>query len=197
ALSVDKVRQLARILPEIRHMNFRYCTLTMDKAGPSEDTDDDNLCFTKVTHLSLFWTDFSDKSISELLRGLPHLQTVDLGANHNKVPRANDTALEALRANCPLVTHLSVALQQVKEQTLCEAIMQYGHQLKSLSIRCDSVQSLRTVAAHATHVEKLKVSAAGNDQEDEGAVIGVLRQCHRLVRLEMVCWMIQDVPGIV
>lgn len=35
------------------------------------------------------------------------------------------------------------------------------------------------------------------EDEIEGSMMGILKRCQRLVHLELACWMIQDVPGIV
>ncbi|KAG0170626.1 hypothetical protein DFQ28_010459 [Apophysomyces sp. BC1034] len=213
-LPVRQLCRLAPLFPELNKLDVKYCQLQAVDEG-EEDEDQ----FNKLTSLSFIWTDFSKEAIQKLLKSLPQLKEANFGANHNRILRANDSALEALGNHCSHINHLSVSLQEVNEASLCSIIAHYGSQLKHLSIRCASSDTLRTVATHATHVEQLVIRSSGDvtqqtrrqrqqrtqnepEEEDEEEavednVMGILRHCRGLVRLEMVSWMVQDVPWIV
>ncbi|CAM0137421.1 hypothetical protein VKS41_003219 [Umbelopsis sp. WA50703] len=206
-LMVEHVGQVASSLPVLRHLEFRYCNLAAEAApvnlnrnNESQEQDETTISskqiLPKMTCLTLVWTDFSSSAITALLRQLPSLQYVDFGANHNRIYSANDSAISALSENCPKVRTLHVGLQQVREQTLCQTIRRYGQALTCLDVKCDSVQTLKTVAAHAECLQELTVRAAGPGSYGED-MIHVLRQCKGLGKLEMVCWMLEDVPRCV
>lgn len=234
-LSVDNIRSLAVILPAVEHLQFRYCNLESTKNPKPHRTHTPShmpLCvFQNATKLSLSWTDFGEPAMVDLLRCLPQLETICFGANHNRIPAANDAALRALPLYCPKVRRLEVSLQQVSESTLCDTIAFYGHQLERLSVRCDGPRTLRAVATYATQVHDLVVRGNGaamannrplirrpngttqNEQQqrlevsrmetddpeepEEHGLLSILRQCEALRHLEIVCWMIQDVPSVI
>ncbi|KAI9323356.1 hypothetical protein BX666DRAFT_1811884, partial [Dichotomocladium elegans] len=148
--------------------------------------------FSKATHLRLCWTDFSEAGVAGLFRLLPNVQQVDLGANRNKIQGANTAAVKAIAEHCSQVTNLAISLQQVSESILCDTIAYYGSQLHSLSIRCDGRDTLRCVARHATQVKDLTIRAGS--EPEHGTIVGILQQCPLLVRLEMVSWLVEDVP---
>ncbi|KAJ2964156.1 hypothetical protein NQZ79_g1021 [Umbelopsis isabellina] len=205
-LMVEHVCQVASSLPVLRHLEFRYCNLAAEvvpvssvRNDGSQEQDEisaSSKMLPNTTCLTLVWTDFSSSAITALLRQLPALQYVDFGANHNRIYSANDSAISALSENCPKVCTLHVGLQQVREQTLCQTIRRYGQALTCLDVKCDSVQTLKTVAAHAECLQELTVRAAGPGSYGED-MIHVLRQCKGLGKLEMVCWMLEDVPRCV
>ncbi|GAB5589721.1 hypothetical protein Unana1_04621 [Umbelopsis nana] len=212
-LMVEHVCQVARSLSVLQHLEFRYCNLAaevMPSTGPNrsphlpetqgqgstDEPEQPTSEFSQTSYLTLVWTDFSSSAISTLLRQLPALQVVDFGANHNRIYSANDSAISALSQYCPNVQVLHVGLQQVREQTLCETIRRYGPSLTCLDVKCDSVQTLKAVAAHAESLQELTVRAAGPGSYGED-MVHVLRQCKGLGKLEMVCWMLEDVPRCV
>jgi hypothetical protein len=209
-LMVEHVCQVASALPLLRHLEFRYCNLAAE-VMPSSPIRNSHMPesqglghtdalespkFSQTSYLTLVWTDFSSSAISTLLRHLPGLQVVDFGANHNRIYSANDSAIFSLSQYCPKVQVLHVGLQQVREQTLCETIRLYGSSLTCLDVKCDSVQTLKAVAAHAESLQELTVRAAGPGSYGDD-MIHVLRQCKGLGKLEMVCWMLEDVPRCV
>lgn len=212
-LMVEHVGQVASSLPMLKHLEFRYCNLAAEvmpvtgpignphfrpvhSQGSTEKPEQPKSEFSQTSYLTLVWTDFSSSAISTLLRQLPGLQVVDFGANHNRIYSANDSAISALSQHCPNVQVLHVGLQQVREQTLCETIRRYGSSLTCLDVKCDSVQTLKAVAAHAESLQELTVRAAGPGSYGED-MVHVLRQCKGLGKLEMVCWMLEDVPRCV
>ncbi|KAG2185283.1 hypothetical protein INT44_002073 [Umbelopsis vinacea] len=205
-LMVEHVCQVASALPLLKHLEFRYCNLAAEVMPSSpirntqlgDGTTDalEQPKFSQTSYLTLVWTDFSSSAISTLLRHLPGLQVVDFGANHNRIYSANDSAIFSLSQYCPKVQVLHVGLQQVREITLCETIRLYGSSLTCLDVKCDSVQTLKAVAAHAESLQELTVRAAGPGSYGDD-MIHVLRQCKGLGKLEMVCWMLEDVPRCV
>ncbi|KAI7859590.1 hypothetical protein BDC45DRAFT_425592, partial [Circinella umbellata] len=150
--------------------------------------------FSNTRHLNFCWTDFSEAAVSSLFKRLPNLECVDLGANRNRVIGANTTAIKSLTEYCACIKELTISLQQVSESVLCDTIAYYGPQLYKLSIRCDGRETLKSVAEHATHVKNLTIRA---EEEDHGSIVGILQRCRELVHLEMVSWMVQDVPIVV
>ncbi|KAI8579935.1 hypothetical protein K450DRAFT_239798 [Umbelopsis ramanniana AG] len=212
-LMVEHVCQVASALPLLKHLEFRYCNLAAEVMpsspirnshrpesqqgqGSTDALEQPKSDFSRTSYLTLVWTDFSSSAISTLLRHLPGLQVVDFGANHNRIYSANDSAIFSLSQYCPKVQVLHVGLQQVREQTLCETIRLYGSSLTCLDVKCDSVQTLKAVAAHAESLQELTVRAAGPGSYGDD-MIHVLRQCKGLGKLEMVCWMLEDVPRCV
>lgn len=211
-LMVEHVCQVASALPLLKHFEFRYCNLAAEVMpsspirnphmpgsqghGGTDALEQPKSEFSQTSYLTLVWTDFSSSAISTLLRHLPGLQVVDFGANHNRIYSANDSAIFSLSQYCPKVQVLHVGLQQVREQTLCETIRLYGSSLTCLDVKCDSVQTLKAVAAHAESLQELTVRAAGPGSYGDD-MIHVLRQCKGLGKLEMVCWMLEDVPRCV
>ncbi|KAF7726574.1 hypothetical protein EC973_008619 [Apophysomyces ossiformis] len=213
-LPVHQLCRLAPLFPELNKLTVKYCQLQA-----VDEQQEESARFNNLTSVSFVWTDFSKEAIRQLLVSLPCLKQIDFGANHNRILGANDSALEALRDHCSYINHLSVSLQEVNETSLCSVIAHYGSQLKRLSIRCASADTLKTVATHATCIEQLVIRSSGDvalqtrrqrqnraqheseeETEEEAVednVMGILQHCRGLVRLEMVSWMIQDVPWIV
>ncbi|KAI9499385.1 hypothetical protein BDB00DRAFT_748089, partial [Zychaea mexicana] len=150
--------------------------------------------FSRTRRLNFCWTDFSEAAAASLFERLPYLESVNLGANRNRVVGANTAAIKSLTEHCIYIKELTVSLQQISESVLCETIAHYGPQLHKLSIRCDGRETLKSVAQHATHVKNLTIRAA---EEDHGSIVGILQRCRELVHLEMVSWMVQDVPTVV
>ncbi|KAI9021719.1 hypothetical protein CLU79DRAFT_752930 [Phycomyces nitens] len=239
ALPVENVRQLASVLPLIENIQFRYCHLIVSSGhrinshprpsvlptrSISQQKSLAEPIFQKVTSLTLFWTDFSEPAILGLFSGLPHLLYASLGANHNRTFTANDYAVSVLGRYCPDISSLSVSLQQVREESLCNLIALYGNQLRDLSIRCDTPHTLDIIAVHASQIKQLSIRAvptvqdthfqqrrAPNDQLEgsleetpetiekasQNNMVEILHRCQGLVQLEMVAWKTQEIPSIV
>jgi hypothetical protein len=189
-LSVAKVRQVLATLPRITHLDFQYCDLTYQ--ATSSNTAKPS---TSLKELSMLWTDFTTEAIRQLLDFTPNLTRVSLGANHNRKPLANDSALKVLTQHCTQVKDLSVSLQQVKEASLCQVIQQYGAQLEHLSIRCEGNDTLSTIAWCTPRLQRLTIRCS--DYTGYNTVLNVLQACLSLTRLEMVSWPLHDVPSIV
>lgn len=118
ALSVNKIQHILSTLPQVNLLDIQYCELVQ-----SQDEEDNNLTFDHITNLNLMWTDFTVEAIERLFRCVPNLINVNLGANHNRKPLSNDTALQIMQTSCLHIRQLSVSLQQVKETTFCQAVM--------------------------------------------------------------------------
>jgi hypothetical protein len=189
ALSVVKVRQVLAALPRIIHLDFQYCDLTHQSITtfiPSA---------VSLKEISMLWTDFSTEAIRQLLEYTPNLTRVSLGANHNRKPLANDSALKILTQHCTQVKDLSVSLQQVKEDSMCQVIQQYGSQLEHLSIRCEGNDTLSAIAQYTPRLQQLTIRCS--NYTGYNSVLNVLQACQSLTRLEMVSWPLHDVPSVV
>lgn len=191
ALPVSKVRQMLAILPCVIHLDFQYCNLTYQTSMISNPA----ISSTSLKELSLQWTDFSTEAIRHLFEFTPKLSRVSLGANHNRMTLANDSALRALTQHCKQIKDLSVSLQQIKEASMCHVIQQYGSQLEYLSIRCESQATLSTIALHTRCLQQLTLRCSNYTGYNN--VLNVLLACHSLSRLEMVGWPLHNVPSIV
>ncbi|KAL0073724.1 hypothetical protein J3Q64DRAFT_1745121 [Phycomyces blakesleeanus] len=244
ALPVENVRQLAAVLPLVESIQFRYChlivssshrmsthlrpamLLTARSLQPQLQSSSEHI-FQKTTCLTLFWTDFSEPAILELFCALPRLLCANLGANHNRTFTANDYAVSVLGRNCPDITSLSVSLQQVREESLCNLIACFGRQLRDLSIRCDTPRTLDVIAAHASQIKHLSVRAVPSvptqdthfqqrrtpmdqlenespeetpetiEKRSQNNMVEILHRCQGLVQLEMIAWRTQEIPSIV
>ncbi|ORY93765.1 hypothetical protein BCR43DRAFT_495284 [Syncephalastrum racemosum] len=154
AVPVQCLFRVIRCLPAPSRIELHYCDLVMETPTPTKTV-------TETTELRLHWTDFTEQAIRGLFAGMPYLEHIELGANRNRIAGINTAAIWALGQSCPLVRHLSLSLQQVDEEAVCDLIARYGPQLQQLALRCDGSATLWTVARHATHVENL-VIRAGN-----------------------------------
>ncbi|KAI8140776.1 hypothetical protein BJV82DRAFT_519251 [Fennellomyces sp. T-0311] len=203
ALSVDSLARIAAALPRIECLQLHYCNLTheLSQAPPFLTQTLPQVAsssFMNTKRLSFCWTDFTQQAVACLLAKLPYLESVDLGANRNRVIGANTAAVQSLADHCPNVNELTISLQQVSESVLCDTIEHYGRQLHTLSIRCDGRDTLKSVAHHATHVKNLTIRASAQHQPSStNPIVGILQRCKELVHLEMVSWMVQDVPTVV
>lgn len=207
SLSVTKLIQVLVTLPRLKSLDFQYCDLI---TTPIEDEEEQD-CYNNdkgkevlfnLTQLNLMWTDFTTEAIRQLLIMTPNLNHVVLGANHNRKPLANDSALHVMTQLCPFIKHLEISLQQVKEASLCQLIGVYGSQLENLSIRCEGNETIRQISRLCT--KKLQHLVIRCSTNSSNAVVGynqemmhVLEQCHALTHLEMVSWPLQDVPSVV
>ncbi|CEG74080.1 hypothetical protein RMATCC62417_09348 [Rhizopus microsporus] len=189
ALSVNKIQHILSSLPQVNLLDIQYCELVQ-----SQDEEDNNTTFDHITNLNLMWTDFTVEAIERLFRCVPNLININLGANHNRKPLSNDTALQIMQTSCLRIRQLSVSLQQVKEATLCQAVMTYGPQLEQLSIRCEGSKTIKTISQHATHLQRLVIRHSGCNYND---VTNILKECEFLNHLEMVSWPVQEVPTVV
>ncbi|KAI8646293.1 hypothetical protein BD408DRAFT_410516 [Parasitella parasitica] len=219
SLSVQKVRQALFALPRLRHLDFQYCELTSADSTATATAASITTTITttttttitaatntaktastchapNLTSLNLLWTDFSADAIRQLFSFAPNLNRVFLGANHNRKPMANDTALQLLTSNCLHVKDLSISLQQVKEASLCEVIRMYGAQLQHLSIRCEGNDTLWAISQYTKQLRQLVIRCS-NYAGGYHSVIHVLQDCRALQHLEMVSWPVHDVPSIV
>ncbi|KAL0079047.1 hypothetical protein J3Q64DRAFT_1763327 [Phycomyces blakesleeanus] len=230
-LSVDRVRELAGSLPQLTHVTLNHCRLvatqhrgeiretewgSTDTSGIDDEQEQEVIAptpkseeiFERVCHLNAQWTDFSVGAATQLLSSMPLLGWIDLGANHNRIPTANDGVVASLWEHCPRLRHMSISLQQVSESTLCELISKFGGQLETLAIRCDGLETLGALATYCTRLERLVIRAANTpwtveftttppDEEITNTVVSILQHCQGLVQLEMVSWVMQDVPVIV
>jgi hypothetical protein len=114
---------------------------------------------TSTKRLILDWTDFSPTAMDVLLSTVPSLTHVSLGANHNRLKNANTTALTALERHCPRITSLTLALQQLEPADLARLITHYNARLLHLDLQYLHVDTLATVAQHATNIEQLTLRA--------------------------------------
>ncbi|CEP18590.1 hypothetical protein [Parasitella parasitica] len=205
----ETVRQALLALPRLTHLDFQYCELTSTYSSTSATIasaavlSEANAAKTaltchapNLTSLNLLWTDFSADAIRQLFSFAPNLNRVVLGANHNRKPMANDTALQLLTANCLHVKDLSISLQQVKETSLCQVIQMYGAQLQHLSIRCEGNDTLWAISQYTKQLRQL-VLRCSNYTGGYHSVLHVLQDCRALQHLEMVSWPLHDVPSIV
>ncbi|CAO3659292.1 unnamed protein product [Rhizopus stolonifer] len=185
SLSVKKIQQVLSVTPKVSLLDIEYCELI----HPGEQ-----VVFHNVTSLNLMWTDFSLEAAQGLFQSIPHLRQVTLGANHNRKPLDNDTALQILQTICLGLQRLTISLQQVKESTLCALLALYGPQLEQLSIRCEGSQSMKNIADYAKGLQHLVIRHSGCEKND---ITNILRECASLSHFEMVSWPIQEVPMVV
>ncbi|KAI8888285.1 hypothetical protein K501DRAFT_173506 [Backusella circina FSU 941] len=160
-----KVRLFLKI-PTVTQALLHYCHLTQ--------TENKTAVFpSSLKSLELKWTDFSPESIRQLLELTPNLTRIELGANHNKTKMSNDWALCYLKQYCLIIQHLSISLQQVKEESICDLIKQYADQLETLQIRSDHL-TLKTTALYASQLKQLNLRGA------EQEMLVLLEKCKLL-----------------
>ncbi|KAI8058957.1 uncharacterized protein B0P05DRAFT_559177 [Gilbertella persicaria] len=193
ALSITKVRQVLCLLPRLSCLYFQYCDLTTTTTATTMIDSYRNL--PNLKELTLLWTDFSTEAIEQLLSFTPHLNHIVLGANHNRRPSANNSALHMLAAKCPDIHSLSISLQQIKEDSLCRVIQLYGPQLEYLSIRCEGSNTLMSISQHTKRLKHLVIRCS--NYTGYNSVMNVLQHCRSLTHLEMVSWPLHDVPSVV
>jgi hypothetical protein len=189
SLSISKVGQALAVLPRLNLIDFQYCNLII----PTEE-EQYKMIVHNVTGLNLMWTDFSTEAIRQLLLLIPNLNRVVLGANHNRKPLANDTALKLLTESCHHIKDISISLQQVKETSICHVIETYGSQLEQLSIRCEGNDTIKTISHYTKKLQHLVIRCNNSGYHN---VLNILKQCQSLNHLEMISWPLQDVPTIV
>lgn len=192
SLSIHKVKQVLLCLPRLHHLDFQYCELTAT-ALPALPTQQ----LPKIKEINLLWTDFSTEAIRQLFCFAPSLSRISLGANHNRKPLANDTALKCLIENCPDIRWLSISLQQVKESSVCQVIQQYGSQLDYLAIRCEGNTTLKMISQHNKQLQKLVIRCNNYTGYQSFIINHILQECRYLNHLEMISWPIHDVPSII
>jgi hypothetical protein len=190
SLSVQKVKQVLFSLPRLTHLDFQYCDLT---ATPSSSPRH----LPNLKEINLLWTDFSTDAIRQLFHFAPNLSRISLGANHNRKPLANDTALACLLDHCPHIKQLAISLQQVKEASICQVIQQYGPQLKYLSIRCEGNATLQMISQHNKQLQQLVIRCNNYTGYQSMIINHILQECRHLNHLEMISWPIHDVPSII
>lgn len=183
-LSIQTIRQIISILPNVQHVQFRYCHI-VDKSLQQEQQRDNQLLHhslfdgysehrlnydslqtptenifqtnnnTFLDRVTYVWTDFTERSIAYAL--FPQITRLELGSNRNKYDLINDSMVRSLYRHYPKITHLTITLPQVGHKALCDTITQYGKQLAYLSIRCDHTDILLAIAAHARNIQNLVV----------------------------------------
>lgn len=216
-LPADHLIDLLQLFPRINTLQFRCCHLQYSSSDINAKIKG---TLASVDSLNLVWTDFSDDAITLLLGNMPNLVRVHFGTNHNRNRSANNNALLALERYCLGIHSLNISLQHVQEDIICRLIVSYGHQLRHLSIPCDSPRILTIIAANALQLKQLIIRAealreqftpfevtrrrqptnvnntvAANGLSDAKlGMIHILRQCQTLVYLEMTSWMVRDIP---
>ncbi|KAI8380013.1 hypothetical protein EDC96DRAFT_492642 [Choanephora cucurbitarum] len=193
ALSVCKVRHMLCIMPQLVSLHFEYCDLVATNNAYTKENHQKPTF--QIRELSLLWTDFSTEALQQLLSHLPRLDCAVLSANHNRYQFANDASLQILTTVCPDIRKLSISLQQVKENSLCQAIRHYGSQLEHLSIRCQGNETLQAISACTKQLKHLVLRC--NNPTGSDSVIHVLQQCQSLIHFEMISWPLHDMPRIV
>ena len=194
---VQQQQQSTKHVPPIHTLEFRNCNLVSTTHNVRQ------LLFTMqhVEHVSMMWTDFSEMAISQLLSCLPNLKSIDFGANHNRIRTANDSALTALTQHCFYLRHLTVSLQQIEQESLCDVLVFYGHQLTQLSIRCESPRILDAIAHFCPRLVQLTLQRARGGYMDNKTnrvlLLQILQKCRGLRSLELSGWLIQDIPSVV
>lgn len=212
-LSIQTIRQITSMLPNVQHVQFRYCHIVdrpleqQNHQSPHNSLVDspskhqlNNTTLKRVTYL---WTDFTERSIRLSL--FPQITRLELGSNRNKYDLINDRMVQSLYVHCPKITHLTITLPQVGHKAICDTITQYGDQLKYLSIRCDHTDILLSIAAHARNIQNLVVRTSygssnnnGHEEHSNFAMVKVIEYCQRLKTFEIIsCDMENYVPDII
>ncbi|KAG2228156.1 hypothetical protein INT45_009202 [Circinella minor] len=182
-------------VPSIQTLEFRYCNLVSTTHNIHQLLS----TMQHVRHVSMIWTDFSEMAISQLLSCLPNLKSIDFGANHNRIRTANDSALTTLTQYCFHLRHLTVSLQHIEQESLCDVLVFYGHQLTQLSIRCECPRILDVIAHFCPHIVQLTLQSTrrGGYKTNCILLLQILQKCRKLQSLELIGWLIQDIPPIV
>lgn len=191
ALSTDMIQHTVSILPNLQHVQFHYCHLVYNPKQTMLSNRRQCLGFKNtstftndlVKQVSFVWTDFTQKSI--LFSLFPKITRIELGANHNKYDMINGFMVQSLYDNCPHITHLTITLPQVSSLILCNTIVNYGTQLKHLSIRCDNASTLTTIATHANHIQSLVIRVTSDDDGIDNAMVNLIKNCKSLQRFEI------------
>ncbi|KAI7855090.1 hypothetical protein BDC45DRAFT_506527 [Circinella umbellata] len=191
-------QQFSNNVPSIQTLEFRYCNLVSTTHNIHQLLS----TMQHVRHVSMLWTDFSEMAISQLLSCLPNLKSIDFGANHNRIRTANDSALTTLTQYCSHLRHLTVSLQQIEQESLCDVLVFYGHQLTQLSIRCESPRLLDVIAHFCPQLVQLTLQSTRrggyiDNKTNYILLLQILQKCRKLQSLELVGWLIQDIPSIV
>lgn len=192
-LSIQTIAQIISMLPNVQHVQFRYCHIVDNSLQQEQQNDNqflhhslfDGYSEHRLNHDSLhiptvdihlnnnntfldrvtyMWTDFTEKSIAYSL--FPQITQLELGSNHNKYDLINDSMVRSLYRHYPKITHLTITLPQVGHKALCDTITQYGEQLTYLSIRCDHTDILLSIATHARNIQSLTVRTSYGSQND-------------------------------
>lgn len=204
ALSTDMIQHTVSILPELQHVQFKYCHLVYNPKqtllsnrrqclGLKNTTTFNNEL---VNRVSFVWTDFTQKSI--LFSLFPKITRLELGSNHNKYDTINGYMVQSLYEHCPDITHLTITLPQVSSPILCNTISKYGAQLHHLSIRCDNASTLIAIATYAIGIKSLIIRVTSEDEGLDNAMITLIKNCSALQRFEIIsCQLERHVPGIV
>jgi Leucine-rich repeat (LRR) protein len=202
ALSVNKISQALVTLPLLQHLDFQYCELVTTPAEYEEygidkaKEEQDKQILYNLKELNFMWTDFSTEAIRQLFKMTPNLTRVNLGANHNRKPLANDSALGAMTGSCLHIKDLSISLQQVKQVSMCKMIQEIGCNLERLSVRCEGNETIKSIAS-MQKLQHLVIRCSNSNQNYNQDMMHILEQCHALTHLEMVSWPLQDVPSVV
>ncbi|KAI9321274.1 hypothetical protein BX666DRAFT_1900370 [Dichotomocladium elegans] len=115
----------------------------------------------------------------------------------------NDLGLQLLRSYCPHIHDLSIfLLEHDDNDAVCDLVAFYGPRLTRLAIRCNNPQTLDTIATHATRLGDLTMLRGHGrlchpSSRWQQSTLTLLRRCGRLARLEMISWMVHDVPRLV
>ncbi|KAI8973851.1 hypothetical protein BDB01DRAFT_854117 [Pilobolus umbonatus] len=161
-LSIDNILSMLYKMPCIQHIEFQYCHIThlsATKRRPVHDRKHTqspssfNVQNHPVRKLSFIWSDITHYAFPKIL--LPQITHLHLGATHNKYELLNDQIVSSLPTACPKLTHLTIELPQVKEDVLCDTIMNYGNQLEYFSVRCDSPRILATLLTYAVQIKSM------------------------------------------
>jgi hypothetical protein len=201
------IRKVIAILPRLHHVEFKYCNIVYNplpqnnaKTLSSKQTDLTNKnsltnSIPTFTSLSFTWTEFSHKS--NILSLYPQVTNLELGSNRNKYPMVNELMAKSITKSCPNLTHLSIALPQVSEATLCDMVAHYGNQLQQLSIRCDTSSLLNTIASCSTNLTHLtlRISPSADNEKISDCMLSVIQECKSLKELEVwSSYLEHDVP---
>lgn len=227
AITTSTIHEIISILPCVKHVEFKYCHIiyaSMVQSSTSRSitylgTLKDNLGYgnspanneytTKhgsrlgdvnkplLQRVSYVWTDFTERAIvPSLFSQITHL---DLGSNRNKYESVNEIMMHAIPRYCPAITHLTIALPAILEETICYTISAYGQQLQHLSIRCDGSQTLSTIATYATRLQSLfiRITKAAEKENMNVPLLGVIEKCLDIKELKVTSRQLdKDIPNI-
>lgn len=205
ALSTETILSVIALLPNLRHVEFRYChilstPLIQHRLLASSNAPTHSNPMPAINRLSYIWTDFTKSAIAPCL--FPQITHLELGSNRNKYESVNELMVNSLAHHCPNITHLTIALPQIDEPILCDTIAHYGTQLQQLSIKCIGHRTLLAISTRALNLQKLalRVTSESQEQEEEEDIspdmIRILTACKYLESFEIASTQLdQDVPN--
>jgi hypothetical protein len=225
AITTSSIHEIVSILPCVSHVEFKYCHIIYASTiQPSTSRSvaylgalktglcKDKILNSKITtnnhgnppsnwnnpllkRVSYIWTDFTEKAIVPSF--FSQITHIELGSNRNKYESVNGIMVHMIPQYCPAITHLTIAVPAISEETLCYTIRAYGRQLKYLSVRCDGPQILSTIAMHATKLQSLfiRITPAAEKENMDPFLLSVVENCLDLQKLEVTSRQLdKDIP---